>query len=247
MGRKKLDDRSRVLVYLGTEPGSKAYRLLDPSRKRIVVSRDVIFDETKEWSWNDAEKTEYGGGGEIIVRIKAGANPEVIDIDEEEDENPAVESDETVIENEEEGDEEEDNEAQPQLRRSQRTTSRPSYLDDYVILVEEESERLLMIINDEPWSFNDAKEMDVWIDACRDEIFSIEKNDTWDLVELPEGVKPIGLKWVFKIKRNADGSVSKYKARLVAKSYVQRHGVDFDEVFAPVARMETTTDHCTSG
>lgn len=69
--------------------------------------------------------------------------------------------------------------------------------------------------------------------------FSIEKNNTWDLVELPEGVKPIGLKWIFKIKRNADGTICKYKARLVVKGYVQKHGVDYDEVFAPVARMET--------
>ena len=58
-------------------------------------------------------------------------------------------------------------------------------------------------------------------------------------MELPAGVKPIGLKWVFKIKRNADGSISKYKARLVAKGYVQKHGVDYDEVSAPVARIET--------
>ncbi|AAF18643.1 F5J5.14 [Arabidopsis thaliana] len=51
--------------------------------------------------------------------------------------------------------------------------------------------------------------------------------------------KPIGLKWVFKTKQNSDGSINKYKARLVAKGYVQRHGIDFDEVFAPVARIET--------
>lgn len=53
------------------------------------------------------------------------------------------------------------------------------------------------------------------------------------------GVKHIGLKWVFKIKRNADGTIIKYKARLVAKGYVKKQGVDYDEVFAPVARMET--------
>lgn len=81
--------------------------------------------------------------------------------------------------------------------------------------------------------------MKVWIDACKEEIFSIEKNNTWELVFLPSGVKPIGLKWIFKIKRNADGSISKFKARLVAKGYVQRHGIDYDEVFAQVARIET--------
>lgn len=56
---------------------------------------------------------------------------------------------------------------------------------------------------------------------------------------MPKGAKAIGLKWIFKIKRNADGSINKYKSRLVAKGYIQRHGVDFEEVFAPVARIET--------
>lgn len=58
-------------------------------------------------------------------------------------------------------------------------------------------------------------------------------------MDLPIGVKPIGLKWVFKLKRNSDGSINKYKPRLVAKRYVQKYGVDFEEVFAPVARIET--------
>lgn len=65
------------------------------------------------------------------------------------------------------------------------------------------------------------------------------KNGTWTLEDLPAGVKAIGLKWIFKLKRNSDGSINKHKARLVAKGYVQIHGIDFDEVFAPVARIET--------
>ena len=55
---KKLDDRSRALVHLGTEPGSKAYRLFDPATRRVVVSRDVVFDEERGWKWSETEKTE---------------------------------------------------------------------------------------------------------------------------------------------------------------------------------------------
>ena len=64
-------------------------------------------------------------------------------------------------------------------------------------------------------------------------------NNTWDLVELPEGKNVVGCKWVFKIKRNADGTVSRYKARLVAQGYSQEPGEDYDEVFAPVVRYNS--------
>jgi len=59
------------------------------------------------------------------------------------------------------------------------------------------------------------------------------------LTELPKGQHAIGLKWVFKVKRDPAGNIVKHKARLVAKGYAQKQGVDFDEVFAPVARLET--------
>lgn len=159
--------------------------------------------------------------------------------------NPLIKNDvETAdIEIEAESDEDQEQgegqEEPTELRRSQRETTKPKYLDDYVLFAEEAGEILLMCINNEPQSFEEAKGFKEWIRACEDEILSITKLKCWTLVDLPSGAKPIELKWIFKVKRNSDGSINKYKARLVAKGYVQQYGVDYDEVFAPVARIET--------
>ncbi|GKE23644.1 retrovirus-related pol polyprotein from transposon TNT 1-94 [Tanacetum coccineum] len=72
-----------------------------------------------------------------------------------------------------------------------------------------------------------------------EEINAIERNKTWEMVQLPKGQKPIGVKWVYKKKMNVEGEVHRYKARLVAKGYRQKAGIDYDEIFAPVTKMET--------
>lgn len=91
---------------------------------------------------------------------------------------------------------------------------------------------------DEPICFEQAMEDKVWTEAMDHEINSIEKNKTWQLTDLPKGHKAIDLKWVFKVKTDQQGEVTKHKARVVVKGYVQRHGIDYDEVFAPVTRLE---------
>jgi hypothetical protein len=71
-----------------------------------------------------------------------------------------------------------------------------------------------------------------------EELRSIEENRTWKLTEPPQGRRAILLKWVFKLKRDDHVAVVRHKAWLVVKGYAQRHGINYDEVFAPVARME---------
>ncbi|GKE52537.1 putative RNA-directed DNA polymerase [Tanacetum coccineum] len=71
------------------------------------------------------------------------------------------------------------------------------------------------------------------------EIKALEENNTWTLTQLPHGKSAIGSKWVYRIKYNANVSVEKYKARVVAKGYTQKEGVDYKETFAPVAKMVT--------
>jgi hypothetical protein len=92
---------------------------------------------------------------------------------------------------------------------------------------------------EEPRSVEVALSEPCWREAMMTEMNSIQSNKTWVLSELPAGHKAIGLKWVFKVKKDPDGNIIKHKARLVAKGYAQREGVDFEEVFAPVARIET--------
>lgn len=98
---------------------------------------------------------------------------------------------------------------------------------------------MLMVAEHDPILFEEAVTQSIWREAMKSEIDSIEKNQTWELTTLPEGFKAIGVKWVYKTKLNEDGKVEKYKARLVVKGYAQSYGVDYTEVFAPVARLYT--------
>eukprot|EP01018_Ginkgo_biloba_P002260 Gb_17709 [translate_table: standard] len=68
---------------------------------------------------------------------------------------------------------------------------------------------------------------------------TLMRNNTWDLVVLPSGKKPIGCKWVYKVKCKVDGTLDKYKARLIAKGFSQVEGIDYDETFAPTTKMST--------
>ena len=78
-----------------------------------------------------------------------------------------------------------------------------------------------------------------WIGAMRSEIKSMDDNQVWNLVDLPDGARPVECKWVFKKKIDMDGNVSVYKERLVAKGFRQVQGVDYDETFSPVVMLKS--------
>eukprot|EP00253_Pinus_taeda_P035199 PITA_35199 len=90
-----------------------------------------------------------------------------------------------------------------------------------------------------PNCFEEAANCDEWKDVMQKEYDALIKNETWRLGDPPESVKPIGCKWMYKIKYKADVLLDKYKARIVAKGYAQKEGVDYIETFAPTAKWGT--------
>ena len=91
----------------------------------------------------------------------------------------------------------------------------------------------------EPTSYRDAVAHPEWQFAMAEEIAALERTGTWDLVPLPSSATPITCKWVYKIKTRSDGSIERYKARLVARGFQQEYGRDYEETFAPVAHRTT--------
>ena len=71
----------------------------------------------------------------------------------------------------------------------------------------------------------------------KEEMNSLWKNDTYKLAKLPKGKRPLKSKWVFKVKKDGDGKLVRYKVRLVVKGFEQKKGIDFDEIFSPVVKM----------
>ncbi|XP_071921842.1 uncharacterized mitochondrial protein AtMg00820-like [Coffea arabica] len=115
-------------------------------------------------------------------------------------------------------------------RKSKRTKISKDFGPDFISYLTEE----------EPRTYSEAMrspESPYWKEAIDSEIQSILQNNTWKLVDLPPGSKPIGCKWIFRKKLKADGSIDKYKARLVAKSYRQKEGLDYFDTYSPISQI----------
>ncbi|KAK8951871.1 hypothetical protein KSP39_PZI004884 [Platanthera zijinensis] len=90
-----------------------------------------------------------------------------------------------------------------------------------------------------PKTWQEADQIPEWKTAMEEELRVLDKNKTWRLVSLPPGKRTVGSRWVFTVKQNQDGVVERYKARLVAQGYTQAQGIDYQETFAPVAKMNS--------
>jgi transposase InsO family protein len=239
--RKKLDDKSTVCVHLGISEESKAYKLYDPIKRKIIVSKDVKFDESKQWNWKNNTIEDNSSSKRIIDCVDSdtcSTSKDSNENNEEEIDNHEITNDtpvEEVFDSEESNDEEE---------LGKRVTRRPAYLDDFVTnenyKISQELQNLAVFSpSEDPTTYDEAAKHDVWRKAMDAEIAAIENNNTWELTELPVNAKKIGVKWIYKTKYNEQGKIEKHKARLVAKGYSQQYGIDYNEVFAPVARWDT--------
>ncbi|KAL9444243.1 hypothetical protein AB3S75_017429 [Citrus x aurantiifolia] len=185
--REKLDQKAEYGVFVGYSTLTKGYRVYQPLTGRIIVSRDVKFDEAGGWNWATAEPKQ------VFTEEKI---PELQD---------------DIIDDE-------------PIRGTRPLTEIYQKCNMAVL---------------EPAGYDEAAKDPKWLEAMEDEIKMIHKNQTWELVDRPLHKKTIGVKWVYRTKLHADGSVNKFKARLVVKGYAQLFGVDFSETFAPVARLDT--------
>lgn len=218
-------DRSAKYVFIGYDLNSKGYKLYNPTNEKIVVSRDVEFDEEASWDWKVQEKETYDffpyfGEEEEGMSPSPSQNisPPPSPLQQQSPITPSSSSGESSSES--------------PIRKFKSISE--LYNETEVI-----NDLLCFFVDHEPLTFHEAVKDGKWRQAMQEEIKAIEKNNTWELSVLPKGHEVIGVKWVFKAKRNPNGDVERYKARLVAKGYKQKYGVDYDEVFAPVARMET--------
>eukprot|EP00253_Pinus_taeda_P026530 PITA_26530 len=122
----------------------------------------------------------------------------------------------------------------------QRTSS--EFIEPPLVLIATESSpswHCHLVQSSDPQSYAEAAGHPSWESAMEEEYNSLHKNQTWDLVPLPSGRKLFRCKWVYRTKSAADGQITKWRARLVAKGFQQVHGIDYDETFAPVAKMDS--------
>ncbi|GJR78951.1 retrotransposon protein, putative, ty1-copia subclass [Tanacetum coccineum] len=209
----KLEPRSIKCIFIGYPKETMGYSFYYPPENKVLVARNAEFLENS------------------LINQEASGSLEDLEIIQEEDTHPSID---TSL-NHEEDDLEMD---EPQsdiipIRRSTRTR-RPT--DRMCLYIDAEEHELGDL--GEPANYKAAlldPESDKWLNAMNVEMQSMKDNEVWVLVELPPNGKTVGSKWLFKKKTDMDGAVHTYKARLVAKGYTQTPRIDYEETFSPVA------------
>ena len=250
--RKKLDKQSKELVFIGYSPEKQGYKLYDPKLNKVVYSRDVIFDETRFFSQNiensekilffTEEKNDDNSSKEEKISddyVDCNREETSISIDDEKLDTwkrpKDLKSKKALISEMEKWE-------IPVLKKDNADDLRGRYETEYNKQYTSSSRKSgTNCVSLVPKNYEEAinsQEKAKWKKAMDCEIESMKKNKVWKLVNFADG-KLISTKWVFDIKRGANGEVLRYKARLVARGFSQKFGVDYNETFAPVVRAES--------
>ncbi|GAA0169316.1 transmembrane signal receptor [Lithospermum erythrorhizon] len=239
VNRGKLDKRSTICVLLGMNEGTKGYRLYNTKTKKIVVTKDVVFEEQKSWDWKSENEPEIELQWEDDVLAGDNMQHNQNGNDNENQANAGDQNTDSSSNTDSNNDNHDQGEAtitadsnQQVGQSSRRTHRKPAWMSDYVSGdgMSEDEVNMVQTEEDDPVHFEVAVKSKKWRDAMDLEINSIVKNNTWTLTMLPQKSKRIGVKWIYKTKRDENGNIIKHKARLVAKGYAQKQGIDFTEL-----------------
>ena len=233
----KFDAKSDVGVFLGYSTTSKAYRVFNKRTLVVEESMHVVFDETNTFVEKNLDDDDLGLEHQMS---NVDLNDKEV-MDEPQTSNTSQRQEEQV-------DDPKQDSASYQLPKEWRySTSHPKdkILGDISQGVATRSSlknvwnNLAFLSQIEPKNFKDAENDEFWILAMQEELNQFERSDVWELVPRPSTQSVIGTKWVFRNKRDEHGVIVRNKARLVAQGYNQEEGIDYEETFAPVARLES--------
>ncbi|GJT11600.1 retrovirus-related pol polyprotein from transposon TNT 1-94, partial [Tanacetum coccineum] len=200
--KHKLEDKSQKFIFVGYCTQSKAYRLYDPTHEKIVVSRNVVFDESSSWRWdNDTE----------ISNSQLKMEEEEVLVENAANDTPSTSQAESLNSTPNRSNSRSDSDSS--LEEFMQNNRKFRSIDDIY------AASPLILFAGDPLSVEEAIKKEEWRRAMEDELQAINKNMTWELVSLPQGKTAIGLKWIFKTKFLTDGSIQKHKAILVVKGY----------------------------
>lgn len=181
--RTKLEDKSKMCVFFGISDESKAYKLFDPISKKIIVSRDVVFEEERSWDWG---RTDEERKVDVLVCGDEEDNLAEGEVEQEENEDGNGNSSGIRSPASEESNTDQESPVQGRATRARRE---PIWMTDYVTRADlsEEKENLMMLMTEsenDPLSFEEAHRSIKWQEAMKVEMKAIEKNNTWELTDL---------------------------------------------------------------
>lgn len=244
--RRKLDPKSHQGVLLGTDMKAHTYRVFIDNHIEIV--RDVVVDETKPaWAvlYPDADEIDYGFSHEPLMTIHSGITHDNSHSTKDADDQDPLDSTKDVddldpLDSTKDISSQANNEDETSSQRSYPQRIREP-IQRYGSFVSHMATSYTAAVKD-PDTVQQAKQSANWPEwhqAMQEEYDALVANDTFTLVPSPPGVKPLPCRWVLKTKFNPDGSIDRYKARLVAGGHRQKEGIDFAEVYAPVSKFAT--------